>query len=101
MTEIGLLSTRDASRSLGIATATLYGWLGLSKQGRLVLNGQPVTITYYQTGARGQGRIRIPAGEVDRLLSLMLAKPILPTVGVPSVRAHFFPGITVPLGRPR
>src|SRR5438034_1448548 len=53
------------------AVATLYDWLQQSDQGLFVLRGQPVTIAYGQGGPQGQGRIRIAAREVARLLDLL------------------------------
>ena len=59
-----LLSAREAARRLGLAVTSLYDWLGRSDRGLLVLRGRRVTIHYLQTGARGQGRIKIEAAEV-------------------------------------
>lgn len=96
-----LLSAQEAARRLGVTTTTLYAWLGESDAGLLCLRGQAVTVDYYQSGARGQGRIKIPAGEVDRLLELMRVRPH-PALRRPTpIRPTAFPGITVPLGRPR
>ena len=68
--------------------------------GELIIRGQPVTIEYYQGGAKGQGRIRIAAAEVERLTELMRVRtqPVAPRR--PYVQPRQFPGITVPLGRP-
>ena len=95
-----LLSTADAARRLGISRASLYAWLGESDAGSFLLRGQPVTIQYFQSGARGQGRINIEAREVDRLRDLMRVQPSpQPARRLPVQHAHF-PGITVKLGRP-
>jgi hypothetical protein len=95
-----LLSAREAARRLGVATATLYAWLGLSDHGLFTVRGRPVTLVYYQGGPGGRGRIRIAAGEVTRLLDLMRVVPHTPPPRSPPVRRGSFPGITVPLGRP-
>ncbi|MBL8799780.1 MAG: DNA-binding protein [Planctomycetia bacterium] len=94
------LTAQEAARRLGSAVASLYDWLGQSDRGLLVIRGQPVTIDYLQGGAQGQGRIRIEAGEVERLKNLMRVRPqpLLPRR--PPIRPSTFPGITVPLGRP-
>ena len=79
---------------------TVYDWLGRSRRGFFVLRGRVVMVEYYQTGAKGQGKIRIPAREVDRLKELMRV-PVEPArARRPPVRPDKFPGITVPLGRP-
>jgi hypothetical protein len=70
-----LLTSRDAARRLGISVPRLYEWLALSDRGDFQLRGAPVTIDYFQGGAKGQGRIRIAAKEVDRLLGLMRVWP--------------------------
>ena len=96
----GLLPAREAARRLGVAVATLYDWLGRSDRGRLLLRGRAVTVDYLQGGARGQGRIHIEAGEVERLKDLLRVRPRRPAPRRPPVRPDTFPGITVPLGRP-
>ena len=95
-----LLSARAAACRLGIAVSSLYDWLGQSDRGLLVIRGQPVTIDYLQAGARGQGRIRIEPGEVERLKNLMRVRPQPSLPRRPPVRQASFPGIKVPLGRP-
>jgi hypothetical protein len=95
-----LLSPGEAARRLGITVTTLYDWLGQSDRGLLVIRGQPVTISYFQGGPKGQGRIRIEAEEVERLKSLMRVRPQRLIARHPPVRLASFPGITVPLGRP-
>lgn len=94
-----LLSVQEAAARLGVRPTTLYDWLGQSDHGRFVLRGSPVVIAYYQGGARGQGRIRIRAAEIDRLLELMRVRPC---TGAPRrlPQSKSFPGIEVPLGRP-
>lgn len=96
----GLLTPKAAAERLGVSVPTIYDWLGQSDHGLLIIRGQPVTIRYFQGGPAGQGRIRIEAAEVERILAIMLVVPArrparraLPPVGR-------FPGITVPLGRP-
>ncbi|MBL8798492.1 MAG: hypothetical protein JNM56_31645 [Planctomycetia bacterium] len=58
-----------------MTVTTLSDCLGQSDWGLLVIRGQPVTIDYLQGGAQGQGRIRIEAGEVERLKYLMRVWP--------------------------
>lgn len=95
-----LLSTTDAARRLGVCRATLYGWLGESDTGSFLLRGQPVTIQYFQSGARGQGRIKLEAQEVERVRNLMRVQPRPQTVRRPAIKQTEFPGIRVKLGRP-
>lgn len=95
-----LLTAAAAARRLGITVTTLYDWLGRSRIGELEIRGRRVTIDYLQGGARGQGRIRIEAQEVERLRELMRVATItVPPRRVP-LRRDSFPGIVVPLGRP-
>jgi len=95
-----LLSTTDAAQRLGISRGSLYDWLAQSDAGTFVLRGRPVTISYLQGGAKGQGRIRIEANEVERLKELMRVRP-QPTRRrqTPTPRKHY-PGITVKPGLP-
>jgi hypothetical protein len=93
------LTSREAARRLGISTASLYDWLADSTAGRFLLHGQPVTIQYFQSGARGQGRIKIEAQEVERLRDLMRVRPRPQTVRRPPIQQALFPGIYVKLGR--
>jgi hypothetical protein len=96
-----LLTPREAARRIGLAVTTLYDWLGRSRRGLLVIHGQQVTIRFSQTGPRAQGRIRISADEIERLLELLrVPEQPVPTRHTP-VRRDSFPGITVPLGRPK
>jgi hypothetical protein len=95
-----LLSAGQAASSLGISRATLYEMLNRSDAGTLVIRGQPVTIDYFQGGARGQGRIRLELQEVERLNEAMRVRPRPSTTRRPPVRKESFPGITVQLGRP-
>ncbi len=95
-----LLSPKVAALRLGITVATLYDWLGQSDWGRLVIRGQPVTIAYFQGGARGQGRIRIEANEVARLRDLMRVVPRQSITKPAKIRREGYPGIRVRLGRP-
>ena len=94
-----LLSAREAARRLGVAVATLYDWLGRSDRGLLVLRGRPATVGYLQGGPRGRGRLRVEAGEVERLKDLLRVRPRPHAPRRPPGRGSF-PGITVPLGRP-
>jgi hypothetical protein len=95
-----LLSAREAARQLGIAVTSLYDWLGQSDRGLLVIRGRRVTINYLQGGPQGQGPIRIPADEVERLKDLMRVRPQGAAPRRPPVRREAFPCINVPLGRP-
>lgn len=95
-----LLTVDDAARRLGLTAATVYAWLGLSDRGLLVIRGEAVTVGYYQGGPRGQGRIRVPAVEVGRLLERMRVTPQPLRPRRTPVRRDTYPGITVPLGRP-
>ena len=93
------LPSDEAAARLGISRATLYDWLSQSNAGSFILCGVGVTINYYQSGRRGQGRIQIDASEIERLLSLMKITPDpLPhrTVRKKPSLTH----ITAPLGRP-
>jgi hypothetical protein len=95
-----MLTPGQAASRLGVTATTVYDWLGRSRRGLFVLRGQPVTVEFFQTGAKGQGRIRIPAREVERLREMMRV-PVEPArTRRPPVRRDRFPGITVPLGRP-
>jgi len=95
-----LLSTMDAARRLGISRASLYDWLNRSDAGTLILQGQPVTIDYFQTGAKGQGRIKIEAREIERLKELMRVHPRPSRPRPPAIPPRVYPGITVKLGYP-
>jgi hypothetical protein len=96
-----LLTVRESAQRLGIAPSQLYTWLRQSDRCEFVLRGQNVTIEYLQGGPRGQGRIRIHAREVDRLNELMLVSPREMPRRRPPARRDMFPGISVPLGRPK
>lgn len=95
------LQPRDAARRLGITVTTLYDWLSQSDYGLLRIRGEQVTIDYLQAGPSGQGRIRISDTEVQRLLELMRVKPKRIVIRRPPIKQTQFPGITVPLGRPK
>jgi hypothetical protein len=96
-----LLSANEAARRLGISTASLYAWLAQSDAGALVIRGQRAVIDYLQGGAKGQGRIKIEAGEIERFKDLMRVRPQPVVQRRPPVKTDTFPGITVMLGRPR
>ncbi len=96
--ENDLLTARDAARRLGISTASLYDWLTQSDAGTLVIRGEPLTVDYFQGGAKGQGRIRIEAQEVQRLKEAMRVRPRPVQQRRPPTRRHHYPGITVELG---
>jgi hypothetical protein len=95
-----LLTPAAAARRLGITVPTFYDWLGRSRIGELEIRGRRVTIDYLQGGAKGQGRIRIEAQEVERLRELMRVTTIAPPLPRTHLRRDSFPHINVPLGRP-
>ncbi len=95
-----LLTAAEAARHSGITVTTLYDWLGRSRIGELEIRGQRVTISYLQAGAKGQGRIRIETAEIERLRELMRIKALPVVRRAPPTKQIFWPGITVPLGRP-
>jgi len=95
-----LLTAAEAARRLGIKVATLYDWLGRSRIGELEIRRKRVTINCLQAGAKGQGRIRIEAAEVDRLRELMRVQALPIVRRAPRTTPTHWPGITVPLGRP-
>lgn len=95
-----LLSSQQAADALGISVATLYDWLARSDRGEFILRGQQLQISYFQCGSRGQGRIRIEDGEVERILEAMRVQPQPMSKRRPPMKQQVFPGIDVPLGRP-
>ena len=96
-----LLTAASAAAQLGLSVATFYDWLGRSRIGALEIRGHRVAINYLQGGARGQGRIRIEAREVERLRELMRVRPQSVPVQRRAPLPRSWPGINVPLGRPR
>ena len=94
------LTATEAARCLGVAVATFYDWLARSDAGLLVIREQPVTIRYFQGGARGQGRIRLETAEVQRLRELFRVQPRPRQARPAPPPRRTFPGIHVPLGRP-
>ena len=94
------LTAKEAASRLGISTTTLYGWLGDSDRGLLVIRGQSVTVDYFQAGRKGEGRIQIEPGEVERIRELMRVTPQRSIPRRAPIRRNRYPGITVPLGRP-
>jgi hypothetical protein len=99
MPEDFLTAAESASR-LGVTRATMYAWLGLSRRNLLEIRGQRVTIEFFQTGAKGQGRIRLDAREVERIREFLRVKPTAAPERRPSVPRRTFPHISVPLGHP-
>ena len=95
-----LLNAREAAQRLGISVHTLYGWLSASSKGRLEIHNRPLSINYFQTGRRGQGRIKIESQEIDRLLLLMQPKPESTARRKRSKAAPALQHITTPLERP-
>lgn len=95
-----LLTAQEAARRLGISTASLYTWLAESDAGTFMIRGQCATIAYLQGGPKGQGRIKIEAGEIERLKDLMRVRPHPPRQRSSPVQQAAYPGITVKLGRP-
>lgn len=98
--ETDLVSAQEAARRLGIAVSSLYDWLNRSDYGEFVIRGEPVTIDYFQTGSRGQGRIRLETREVERLKDLFRVRPRKHLPRRPFAKHQAYPGITVELGRP-
>ncbi len=98
--ESDLLSAQEAARRLGIAVRSLYDWLNQSDCGEFVVHGAPVTIDYFQTGDRGQGRIRLEVREVKRLKELFRVRPRKLVPRRSPTKHQAYPGITVELGRP-
>jgi hypothetical protein len=95
-----LLTPAEAAPRLGITRTTLYDWFGRSRRSLLEIHGRRVTIEFFQTGAKAQGRIRIDAHEVERIKDLMRVIPTAAPVRRPPVQRNNFLHITVPLGRP-
>ena len=95
-----LLSSDQAAQRLGITVPTLYDWLGQSDAGEFVLRGQSMTISYFQGGRRGQGRIQIEAAEVDRIQESMRVRPQPNPRRRSPTKPRHYPGIIVPLGHP-
>lgn len=95
-----LLNPAAAAHRLGITRTTLYDWLGRSRRGLLEIHGRRVTIEFFQTGPRSQGRIRIEAREIARLKELLRVVPTNVQERRPIVPRNVFPHITVLLGRP-
>ncbi len=96
-----LLSARESARCLGISTATLYDWLAQSNCNTFRIRGRPVTIEYFQGGAEGRGRIKVQRSEIERLKELMRVTPkAVPVRRMPTPQRHY-PGIVVPLGKPK
>ena len=94
------LSSKEAAAALGISVLTLYDWLSQADAGEFEIRGQPVTIAYYQGGQRGQGRIRIDAQEVERLLSLMRVTPKVTRTRTRPQKTSALQHITTNLGHP-
>ncbi len=95
-----LLVAKEAAQRLGIGIGQLYEWLRMSNDGDLAIGGQFTTIEYFQGGPKGQGRIRISAAEVERLIELTRVRPQATQNRRPPVGRAVYPGITVELGRP-
>jgi len=95
-----LLTSNEAAERLGLSRAGFYAWLAASDAGTFVLRGQDFTIEYFQSGAKGQGRIQIAESEIQRILEAMKVRPkrLVPRRRTRSTM--HFPGITVPLGVP-
>ena len=51
-----LLTPAEAAPRLGITSTTLYDWFGRSRRNLLEIHGRRVTIEFFQTGAKAQGR---------------------------------------------
>ena len=96
-----LFSAQEAAHFLGVATTTLYAWLAQSDQGILVIRGRTVQIDYLQGGPNGQGRIKIERRELERVKTLMRVLQVRRLPRRLRARRRTYPGITVPLGRPK
>ena len=96
-----LIAAHEAASRLAMSVTSLYDWLSLSDQGMLVIRGQRATIHYFQGEPRGQGRIKLEVAEIERIKELMRVRPRHSRQGLAPIRHDAFPGITVPLGRPR
>lgn len=70
-----LISLAATAELLGISPKTLYRWCQAARRGALVLNGHRVHLTYYQSGALGQGRIMFDRASIDHLKSAMQIVP--------------------------
>lgn len=95
-----LLTSEQAARRLGISVTTFRGWLAQSDRGQFVICGQPVTILYLQGGPKGEGRIKIESGEVERLKEAMKVRPRPVRQRRPPTMQQHYPGIHVELGSP-
>lgn len=95
-----LLTTEEAARRLAISRATLYDWMRQSNGGSFAIRGQAVSIDYYQGGGKGQGRIKIEAEEIERLLSLMRVAPMPAQKLIRPTKKQPLRYINVKLGRP-
>ena len=98
---IHLLTAKDAAAALGISVPTLYDWLGQSDAGEFAIRGQPVTVSYFRGGRQGQGRIQIDAAEIERLQEAMRVHSQPKPKRSRMTKKQHFPGINVPLGRPK
>ncbi len=83
-----------------MAISSFYDWLAQSDAGALVIRGQNVAIDYLQGGAKGQGRIKIEAREIERLKELMRVRPRPVPTRRPPTQRHSYPSIYVKLGNP-
>ena len=84
---------------LGISVSSFYDWLNQSDRGEFAIRGEPVTIDYFQTGRKGQGRILLESDEVQRIQIPFRVRRKAAVRRQPT-RPRSFPGITVKLGRP-
>jgi len=100
MANNSLFSAELAAEQLGVSVPTLYGWLNQSDVGEFIIRGIPTTIEYYQGGRRGQGRIKMHAQEVERLLSMMRVVPKMPSRRRNTPKKTTLRYITGKLGRP-
>ena len=95
-----LLTTEAAAQRLGITRATLYDWLAQSDRGEFLIRGKPVTIGYYQSGRKGQGRIQIESQEIERLLGFMRVSPKQQNERKLPSKNQTYRHISAKLGRP-
>ncbi|PHR95221.1 MAG: molybdenum-pterin-binding protein [Blastopirellula sp.] len=97
---MNLISSKQAAQLLGIEVATFYDWLSQSDAGQFSIRGQEVTISYFQGGRSGQGRIRIEEAEVKRLLDCMRVTPKSLNQRKPSKPKQQYNFISAKLGKP-
>lgn len=69
-----LITLAEAAKRLSLSVNTIRRYCNLSRKGKLVLNGTPMKIRFYQTGSRGQGRILIDETELATIREAIAVK---------------------------